>query len=236
MALFYSWFCSSLNLTLSESRESVESRKSRESSQSSRVSQVLYGTCPVRASVPYSYSVEKIHTKLAQNQQPTQHKMIDVTMRTLRASRSTFVACMLLWIFLLTDSISYVEAFVAVPQSRSSLNTRTGMHGKHKSTILMMTTSSSRHETDEASAALSRESLIEDLLRMLKQAPSNAPTSRRLTQDILNKVTELEPQCPTPDEQVLQKSAGNWELLWTTQDTSSRAFKRNPLRAWIKYV
>jgi PAP_fibrillin len=75
-----------------------------------------------------------------------------------------------------------------------------------------------------------------ELLDLLKSTPSNAPTSRKLTKEILDKVDELERNCPTKDEDVIQSLAGNWELLWTAQDRQSNEWKRNPLRAMIKYV
>lgn len=73
-----------------------------------------------------------------------------------------------------------------------------------------------------------------DLLSLLKETPSNAPTSRKLTRDILGKIDELEQSCPTPDDQVLEELGGNWDLLWTSQDIRSSEFQRNPFRSWIK--
>ena len=59
------------------------------------------------------------------------------------------------------------------------------------------------------------------LFDLLDEVPSNAPTPRGLTDDILAAVRVLERQCPTPDDDVLSELAGNWELLWTAQDKSS---------------
>jgi hypothetical protein len=73
-----------------------------------------------------------------------------------------------------------------------------------------------------------------ELMDSLKETPSNAPTSRKLTSYILGKIDELEKNCPTPDDDVLENLAGNWELLWTTQDRRSSEWRRNPLRAIIK--
>ena len=60
-----------------------------------------------------------------------------------------------------------------------------------------------------------------NLFDLLDEVPSNAPTPRGLTDDILAAVRLLERQCPTPDDAVLSELAGNWELLWTAQDKSS---------------
>lgn len=73
----------------------------------------------------------------------------------------------------------------------------------------------------------------EELLDSLKETPSNAPTSRKLTTHILGQIDELEKNCPTPDDDVLESLAGNWELLWTAQDRRSTEWRRNPLRALI---
>jgi hypothetical protein len=74
----------------------------------------------------------------------------------------------------------------------------------------------------------------EQLLELLNQVPSNAPTPGKLTRDILNKVEELETLCPTPEDEVLGKLAGVWELQWTAQDRGSNEWRKNPLRAYIK--
>ena len=64
------------------------------------------------------------------------------------------------------------------------------------------------------------------LLALLDEVPSNAPTPRGLTNDILAAVRVLEDQCPTSDEDVLSELAGNWELLWTAQDKTSAESQR----------
>ena len=89
--------------------------------------------------------------------------------------------------------------------------------------------SAATHDTDQA-----RQTRKIELLDLLKETPSNAPTSRTMTREILEKIDDLEKCCPTPDEQVLESLSGNWELLWTTQDKRSREWRRNPLRAIIK--
>jgi hypothetical protein len=85
------------------------------------------------------------------------------------------------------------------------------------------------HETEQ-----DRQTRKLELLDLLKETPSNAPTSRKMTREILEIIDDLEKCCPTPDEQVLESLAGNWELLWTTQDKRSHEWRRNPLRAIIK--
>lgn len=72
------------------------------------------------------------------------------------------------------------------------------------------------------------------LLDMIAATPSNMPTSKRQTDDILYVVRQLESNCPTPDQDVVEKLGGNWELLWTAQDQSSDEWGLGPLRTWIK--
>jgi hypothetical protein len=74
----------------------------------------------------------------------------------------------------------------------------------------------------------------DQLLQLISTTPSNAPTSKQTTKDILAVVRELEALCPTPDGEVVQKLGGNWELLWTAQDQSSDEWGMGPLRRWIK--
>ena len=57
-----------------------------------------------------------------------------------------------------------------------------------------------------------------DLLELVQAIPSGRATSQRLTAQILEKVRQLERICPTPEDQLLSKLAGSWELLWTAQD------------------
>ena len=65
-----------------------------------------------------------------------------------------------------------------------------------------------------------------NLFNLLDEVPSNTPTPRGLTNDILAAVRVLEDQCPTSDEDVLSELAGNWELLWTAQDKTSAESQR----------
>jgi len=59
------------------------------------------------------------------------------------------------------------------------------------------------------------------LINLLSRVPSNQSTSKQLTSEILQATTILEEQCPTIDENVLERLVGNWELIWTAQDKSS---------------
>jgi PAP_fibrillin len=80
-----------------------------------------------------------------------------------------------------------------------------------------------------------RQSRLAVLFQLLKASPSNAPTSADFTKYILDAVQKLEDVNPTPDEEVLGKLAGTWELLWTAQDRSSEQYnKLGPLLTWIK--
>ena len=86
-----------------------------------------------------------------------------------------------------------------------------------------------------SSADETRRQIVKDqLLSLVSSTPSNAATSFRTTQDILQVVRELEQLCPTPEPDVVPKLGGNWELLWTTQDQSSDEWGMGPFRTWIK--
>lgn len=71
------------------------------------------------------------------------------------------------------------------------------------------------------------------LLTLLSNVPPNEPTPKDLTEQILQAVKDLEETCPTPEQDVLQAVAGNWELLWTAQDVSSLPQQRINLRSWV---
>lgn len=79
-----------------------------------------------------------------------------------------------------------------------------------------------------------RDDVKSRLLDLIASTPSNMPTSKRLTDEILDVVRQLEESCPTPDEQVVESLTGNWELLWTAQDQRSDEWSLGPLRTWIK--
>jgi hypothetical protein len=87
---------------------------------------------------------------------------------------------------------------------------------------------------DETNTSTSRERTKNQLLSLVTSTPSNAPTSKHTTDDILAVVRELEAQCPTPEADVVPMLGGNWELLWTAQDQSSDEWGLGPLRRWIK--
>jgi len=70
---------------------------------------------------------------------------------------------------------------------------------------------------------------VDALLALLDSVPSNLPTSKSLTDQILNAVQTLEEDCPTSDRSVLSELSGNWELLWTAQDRSSEQYKKGGL-------
>jgi len=73
------------------------------------------------------------------------------------------------------------------------------------------------------------------LLGLLSKVPSNESTPKDLTQQILRAVSVLEKDCPTPEEDVLLKLAGNWELIWTAQDVTSlpNDGQNNPFSTFI---
>jgi hypothetical protein len=61
----------------------------------------------------------------------------------------------------------------------------------------------------------------DDLLNLLSKVPPNQSTPKQLTNEILESVSNLEKSCPTNTELVLGELNGNWELIWTAQDSSS---------------
>lgn len=78
------------------------------------------------------------------------------------------------------------------------------------------------------------ESNKDKLLRIISSAPSNAATSRDTTRKIIDAVRDLESSCPTLDENVIDRSAGSWELLWTAQDQSSE--QARSLSPWNRFI
>jgi hypothetical protein len=88
--------------------------------------------------------------------------------------------------------------------------------------------------TNDDETNTSRERTKNQLLSLVTSTPSNGPTSKHTTNDILAVVRELEAQCPTPEADVVPMLGGNWELLWTAQDQSSDEWGLGPLRRWIK--
>jgi hypothetical protein len=75
----------------------------------------------------------------------------------------------------------------------------------------------------------------ERLFTLISSTPSNAPTSKQTTEQILSTARELEALCPTPSNEVIPKLAGNWELLWTAQDLADNdEWGLGQLRKWIK--
>jgi hypothetical protein len=77
------------------------------------------------------------------------------------------------------------------------------------------------------------DSTKEVLLQLVQSTPPNAPTPAYMTNEILRVVRQLEEECPTPDDEVLSELAGNWELIWTTQDKTRPEAKRSLGRSWI---
>ncbi len=81
-----------------------------------------------------------------------------------------------------------------------------------------------------------RDEIKTRLLELIASTPSNLPTSKSLTNEILDMVRKMEATCPTPNDEVVERLGGNWELLWTAQDQTSDEWGLGPLRTWIKYV
>lgn len=73
----------------------------------------------------------------------------------------------------------------------------------------------------------------DDLLNLLSNLKPNEATPTSLTNDILQAVSILEPNCPTDEDSVLNELNGNWELIWTVQDKQSGDDRSSLLRNWI---
>ena len=73
-----------------------------------------------------------------------------------------------------------------------------------------------------------------NLINLLSQVPSNQSTSKQLTKEILQATSILEKQCPTLEENVLQRLVGNWELVWTAQDKSSLQDRDDDSNRWMR--
>lgn len=71
----------------------------------------------------------------------------------------------------------------------------------------------------------------ETLLKYLSKVAPNQSTSRSLTEEVLNAVSSLEPLCPTDNDSVLTELNGNWELIWTAQDTKDSPMGK--VQNWI---
>mmetsp|Transcript_29163 Transcript_29163/g.59885 ORF Transcript_29163/g.59885 Transcript_29163/m.59885 type:complete len:300 (+) Transcript_29163:84-983(+) len=71
------------------------------------------------------------------------------------------------------------------------------------------------------------------LMELLAQVPPNQSTSKELTSRILDAVKVLENSCPTPDEDVLSRLVGNWELIWTAQDRDNLPGGKTFFVNWI---
>ena len=72
------------------------------------------------------------------------------------------------------------------------------------------------------------------MLSLVQSAPSGLPTPRDLTNQILDRVQQLERQCPTPETEINRGLQGTWELLWTAQDPRSPETKQARFGAsWI---
>jgi hypothetical protein len=71
------------------------------------------------------------------------------------------------------------------------------------------------------------------LLNLLSKVPRNISTPKDLSSYILTSVRELEELCPTNEDDVLDELGGNWELIWTAQDSTSQESRRGK---FLKYI
>jgi len=154
-------------------------------------------------------------------------KAIASSSRQSRTYRYLIIASSLLITFLVARSIDgYTPNSSLKRHSLPVFSSTTSTRHTRQSRALLYSQVSSMRDDALQSAEKTR------LIRMLSSVPSNAPTPRKLTDEILQAVTQLEQQCPTPDDEVLAELAGNWELLWTAQDPNSAESKRGAF-SWI---
>eukprot|EP00980_Cylindrotheca_fusiformis_P012866 scaffold3187_cov65-Cylindrotheca_fusiformis.AAC.1 len=123
---------------------------------------------------------------------------------------------------LLLSQEHYVEGFVTPPSSKTFLS-------RQQLRTLAAAASNSRQNEDPTTSqqTMTMATTKEDLLLAISSVPPNSPTNRQQTKEIMNLASDLELQCPTPNEQVLEKLQGNWELLWTAQDGSIKSDNGN---------
>ncbi len=86
-----------------------------------------------------------------------------------------------------------------------------------------------RNKGESDSLEINTDDKVDELLALLDSVPSNLPTSRSMTDRILDAVANLEKVCPTPEDKVLSELSGNWELLWTAQDKTSEQYLKGGL-------
>jgi hypothetical protein len=128
--------------------------------------------------------------------------------RVMSKSRQSYFILVLLILFYCNsvDSFLYCSPSVLIFRNNQQLQ-------------LTVTTNSN---DDVNSNDGNREYSKQILLQVIEDIPSNAATSPQTTREILQIVEQLESACPTSNQEVLPKLSGNWELLWTAQDTSRK--------------
>lgn len=136
---------------------------------------------------------------------------------------------------LLTNAFVLHDSNIAVGRHMNEL-----IYSGHKGTCRAVATSSLSLSGSASDSTISSKPLSsastrkEELLRVLGEVPTNAPSSRTLTRKILAATRELEEFCPTVDDSVLDELGGNWELIWTAQDRSSPEGAQTSFTNWIK--
>jgi hypothetical protein len=105
----------------------------------------------------------------------------------------------------------------------------TGCSSTHVSQFQMKSVGNDDDDHQDKDVVLVQNNKVDALLALLDSVPRNLPTSKSLTDQILNAVQQLEEDCPTSDESVLSELSGNWELLWTAQDRSSEQYIKGGL-------
>jgi hypothetical protein len=130
----------------------------------------------------------------------------------------------------------------AFPWPRSS---SAGRFRKRPFIVVALLASSSSRETSSTSSTSTAASdnssndFISNkqrLLDLIAQTPRNAPTPPSWTAEILQAVQTVEAECPSFQDDAatfLDKLRGTWDLLWTSQDPSSREAQRGPLFSYI---
>ena len=104
------------------------------------------------------------------------------------------------------------------------------LNQQHKRFLLSPVVKNNRNDNNDTPSSSSSSSTSttasmiqkEALLNLLSQVTPNEATTSKLTNQILNSVSELELYCPTQTESVLKELNGNWELIWTAQDRDSK--------------
>ena len=133
-------------------------------------------------------------------------RLLEVEMRS---TRSRMIIAALAWSVVAFADASFIASGVGKGRlqqfhhHQSLLYSLADLFFPQKTTTATATTNNADNQQRQA------------LFNLLAQVPSNESTPKELTNQLLEAVALLEKDCATPEEDVLPRLAGNWELIWT---------------------